>query len=466
MRKPTLLGTATLFMSLLTQAATAQTSIWPDGTVISKNGVTTKYKLCNEGKIEVRYATAIRSGNSFFGYSWDLVGWYPILPGKCDDAYHGSDKDPDEPIYIAMAFKDSTGVWGAPTFPKPGELRGHEGMDGIADIDTKLCVAEDYFKYHLNGNINLPCQSGYFPIKAALYLEPMTRQCHQYPGQPMYCSGALYNFTFEMDDDSRAVAAGPSNGKRVAQPNSSKEDLQSNHSDNDNTALSAAAGLAGAVIVGAIIKEFIDSSRCNTPVPKPFEKGTLNAAINREPVVRRTCKGANWYMRYKDGRTSTVGERIAISDRSVGSVLDPPQQVDDNNTRTPDSAQALEVQSIINTIDRILGSRGRTTVTTYGKFRYKADSDEVNEVWVNLVALDLSMATVEAPATRSEPSRLSIPCVDDTDCALYLFRKEGYIKGFPSVQLYLQGQGTWQEVLSQLNNLKAIFPKPPVVRAQ
>jgi hypothetical protein len=101
----------------------------------------------------------------------------------------------------------------------------------------------------------------------------------------MYCSGGIYNFQFEMDDDSRAVAAGPSNGKHVAQPNSSKDDPQSNHSDNDNTALSAAAGLAGAVIVGAIIEQFIESSRCNTPVPKPFEKGTLNAAILRAPVV-------------------------------------------------------------------------------------------------------------------------------------------------------------------------------------
>src|SRR2546425_4984312 len=147
-------------------------------------------------------------------------------------------------------------------------------MGGIADIDTKLCVAEDSFKYHLNGNINLPCQSGYFPIKAALYLEPMTRECHQWPGQPMYCSGGIYDFHFQMDDDSRAVAAGPSNGKRVA---------QSNHSDNDNTALSAAAGLAGAVIVGAIIEQFIESSKCNTPVPKPLEKGTLKADILRAP---------------------------------------------------------------------------------------------------------------------------------------------------------------------------------------
>jgi hypothetical protein len=88
MRKLSLLGIATLFMLLLTQAATAQTSIWP---------VTTKFNLCNKGTIEVSYATAIRSGNFLFGYSWDLVGWYPILPGKCDDAYHGSDKDPDEP---------------------------------------------------------------------------------------------------------------------------------------------------------------------------------------------------------------------------------------------------------------------------------------------------------------------------------------------------------------------------------
>jgi len=264
---------------------------------------------------------------------------------------------------------------------------------------------------------------------------------------------------FELTSKDRAI---PINGaSRAPGPGSS-----ASSSAGGSTALSAAAGLAGAVIVGAVIEQFVESSRCNTPVPKPFEKGTLTATILGAPLVRRTCKQADWYTLYKDGHTSTVGERFAISDRSVGSILDPPQQVDDANTRTPDSAQAPEVRSLINTLDRILGSRGRTTVTTYGKFVYKADSDEVNEAWVNLVALDLSRATVEAPAAPSEASRLSIPCVDDRDCALYLFRKEGYIKGFPSVQLYLQGQGTWREVLAQLNNLKAMFPKPPVVRAQ
>jgi hypothetical protein len=180
MRKLTLLGIAALFMLLLTQAATAL--------------VPTKYNLCNKGTIEVRYATAIRSGNFLFGYSWDLVGWYPILPGKCDDAYHGSDKDPDEPIYVAIAFRDSTGVWGAATFPKP-------------DIDTKLCVAKKEFKYHLNGNINLPCESGYFPFRAALYLEPVEWQCYREPW--FHCFGGTYSFDFEVGPDSRAVAAGP-----------------------------------------------------------------------------------------------------------------------------------------------------------------------------------------------------------------------------------------------------------------
>ena len=211
MRKLTILGIATLFM-LLTQAVTAETRL------------NTKYNLCNKGKIEVRYATALRSGNFFSGYSWDLDGWYLILPGDCDDAYHRSDKDPDEPIYVAIAFRDSTGVWGAPIFPKRKELRGHdtETMDGLDDdIDTKLCVAKDVFKYRVS-NINLPCQSGYFPLKAVLYLEPKVFECTHYLGQPISCWGGVYNFSFAMDDDSRAVAAGPSNGNGVAQPTPAK----------------------------------------------------------------------------------------------------------------------------------------------------------------------------------------------------------------------------------------------------
>lgn len=180
----------------------------------------TEYNLCNKGTIEVRFATALRSGNSLFGYSWHLNGWYAIPPGKCEDAYlHKSHRDPDEPIYVALAFRDSTGVWGAATFDKP-------------KVDTKLCVGMDYFEYQLNGNINLPCRSGYYPFPAALYFEPTKWQCYSLgPNWPANCSGGNDRFSFSIDHSSRAIAAGPPSARHSTQTNAEKSSTEKQDSD-------------------------------------------------------------------------------------------------------------------------------------------------------------------------------------------------------------------------------------------
>ena len=60
---------------------------------------------------------------------------------------------------------------------------------------------------------------------------------------------------------------------------------------------------------------------------------------------------------------------------------------------------------------------------------------------------------------------MTVPCMHNYDCALYLLRREGHIKVFPTIRFYLQGQGSWQAVLAEIDKLKAIFPKQPVVRA-
>lgn len=418
-------------MLLLTQAATAQ--------------VPTSYNLCNKGKIEVRYATAIRSGNFLFGYSWDLVGWYPILPGKCDDAYHGSDKDPDEPIYVAIAFTDSTGVWGAATFPKP-------------DIDTKLCVAEDSFKYHLNGNINLPCKSGYFPFKAALYLEPAEWQCPKMPGQPMYCSGGGYSFDFEVDDDSRAVAAGPSNGKRVAQPNSSGTSKGSSGSSG-LTAGEIIAGGVAAVIIGGAIAHYANS----TP-PKPFDAGTLNANLLGDKIVRRSSGSADWY--YDDG--SRVEALYGLDGRTRSYILDAPTQ---RATTDPDVVAAQ--RALQRALNSFSWSRG-ITISPEGRLLYTyyagkndAGKDFATKVAVNISTLDFARAKRIPPSDGL--SQFEIPCKGDEPCAIRLDEDSAGVVSNKhvsySVTVFFIGNDSGQAAWDALLMLRQLYPAEPAVVA-
>ena len=447
MRKLTLLGIATLFMLLLTQAASA---------------VPTSYKLCNKGKIEVRYATAIRSGNSLFGYSWNLIGWYPILPGKCDDAYHGSDKDPDEPIYVAIAFKDSTGVWGAATFPK---LHGETTIgcvatflrdcvhteSGKSDIDTKLCVAKDSFKYHLNGNINLPCESGYFPFKAALYLEPVEWQCSKMPGQPTYCSGGAYSFDFAPDDDSRAVAAGPSgSGNAPASSNSASASA----SDSSGPSIGTALAVLGALAVGAAI-----AADSGTP-PKPFESGTLNAVLLEDKIVRRSGSD-KWY--FADG--SPVPAFYHLEGRAKSYLLDAPLQRSVSDPGVVEAKKALQ---------QGLGDwsgNGHIELLPVGRLYYsyvKNPQHDLHRQTVNLVSLDFTRASQEHNA--SGQTWLRIPCKGNQACDIGIdqdstehFSNEEIYDGF---YLYFTGTQNAEAIWNALLKLRDLYPAEPAVVAR
>jgi hypothetical protein len=439
MRKLTLLGIATLFMLLLTQAATAQ--------------VPTSYKLCNKGKIEVRYATAIRSGNSLFGYSWNLIGWYPILPGKCDDAYHGSDKDPDEPIYVAIAFKDSTGVWGAATFPK---LHGETTIgcvatflrdcvhteSGKSDIDTKLCVAEHNFKYHLNGNINLPCESGYFPFKAALYLEPVEWQCSKMPGQPTYCSGGAYSFDFAPDDNSRAVAAGPSgSGNAFASSNSASASA----SDSSGPSIGTALGVLGLLAIGGAIL-----ADAGTP-PKPFESGTLTASLLGKKIARWADTDSAWY--YEDGRQ--VNTAFELSGKKVSWLMDAPEQ-----RPTSDSEVDAPFMALRRTLGKLQLNRTLGLDET-GRFVYSYSVKGLKYTTAtNLSAMDYGKAKYwPAPNTISVFPTFEIPC-RELHCVATMY--EGKIELKDSLLIFFV-EGDDKAVWEPLMKLADLYPAQPTV---
>jgi hypothetical protein len=172
-----------------------------------------------------------------------------------------------------------------------------------------------------------------------------------------------YTINVSLTARDRAIPLGPGSGPA---PHASSQAPKSD----GGAALRQAAGIGlGVLIVGLIINKISEESKCNTPIPKPFERGTLNAESLRAPVVRRTCESADWYLSGVRGReTMTLQRFLGTDSRSVGSVLDPPQQVD--RAGTADSAADPEVRRIIAVLDNLLGSRGGTNVTNYGKFRY------------------------------------------------------------------------------------------------
>ena len=74
-------------------------------------------EVCNEGRIAVDVAVAYKD----FGFAdefWIIEYWYRAEPGKCSRFLHfyapqGWGNFQSFPLYLAFAFTDSTGVWGA-----------------------------------------------------------------------------------------------------------------------------------------------------------------------------------------------------------------------------------------------------------------------------------------------------------------------------------------------------------------
>ena len=394
----------------------------------------TVYNLCNKGKVEVKFATALRSGSSFFGYSWHLDGWYAIPPGKCEDAYlHKSDSDPDEPIYVALAFTDSTGVWGAATFDKP-------------KVDTKLCVGMDSFEYPLNGNINLPCKSGYFPFPAALYLEPVAWGCSdKYPGQPINCWGRYYKFEFELDNDSRAIAAGPSNGKRVA-PTGSGPGASST---SGSSSLTIGEILAGAAIVAGV------AALLSTDSPKPFERGTLNASLLGKKIVRYSSSDSDWY--YEDG--SHVNPAWGLNGKTASWLMDAPDQ---HPTSDP------EVVAAFGSLRQALASsqyNRRTEIEPTGRLSYSYipyDGPSEYSTTVNLSALDYKNAQPVVTDGRGVTGFM-IPCKQLQLCVGVLY--EGKVKTKDKFYLLYIGEGDAkaETVWSPLMKLVNLYPAEPAI---
>jgi hypothetical protein len=136
--------------------------------------------VCNDGRIPVSVARAFRDEDlgTAASRTWSIQGWYVVDPGNCSEI--GPDNDYASPIFgdqavtfLAFAFTDSTGVWGAARVPEPG-IR-ESGSDAFTSADQQICVRTDgdfhYMRSTSQGDPAKECdrgRPGYNRIPASL----------------------------------------------------------------------------------------------------------------------------------------------------------------------------------------------------------------------------------------------------------------------------------------------------------
>jgi hypothetical protein len=159
-------------------------------------------EVCNEGRIKVDVAVAYKD----FGFSdefWIVDYWYQVAPGKCKLVFSHF-YAPNNwlsyqsfPLYLAYAFTDSTGVWGAAKVNPPR---------GIAASRLHLCVGRKNYEYRVNGkNPEAKCPQG-LPIPVSMVWEPTQGV---YPNAYSREYPPPKRFTVALGPNDRAIALGP-----------------------------------------------------------------------------------------------------------------------------------------------------------------------------------------------------------------------------------------------------------------
>ena len=157
-------------------------------------------EVCNQGQIAVDVAVAYKDFGGFNDEFWMIDYWYRVDPGKCKLVYshfYAPDGFQSFPLYLAYAFTDSTGVWGAAKVTPARET---------AASRLHLCVGRKNYEYRVNGkNPEAKCPKGLL-IPAAIVWES-TRGVYPNAYSRQYPSPK--RFTVALGPNDRAIALGP-----------------------------------------------------------------------------------------------------------------------------------------------------------------------------------------------------------------------------------------------------------------
>jgi Protein of unknown function (DUF1036) len=156
-------------------------------------------EVCNQGQIAVDVAVAYKDFGGFNDEFWMIDYWYRVDPGKCKLVYshfYAPDGFQSFPLYLAYAFTDSTGVWGAAKVTPARET---------AASRLHLCVGRKNYEYRVNGkNPEAKCPKGLL-IPAAIVWES-TRGVYPNAYSRQYPSPK--RFTVALGPNDRAIALG------------------------------------------------------------------------------------------------------------------------------------------------------------------------------------------------------------------------------------------------------------------
>ena len=416
----------------------------------------TEITVCNEGDVPFAIATATRQGDGLFvPRSWFIEGWFNIAVNDCA----GFPDHTDQPIYLAIAFRDDFDEWGAADF-----AMGREDSSWRR-VESELCVADGAFRYSWNDErLAGLCDAGYFHFPAALYLEPS-----EYTSE--------YTLRLSIDEDSLSIPPQPhttsnsdlSQGGTPYQGGKSFGDKLWDsfwHAVADEAERRANASAAGATEplrypVDAPTESSIEPALGAPPEapegpPHPFEPGTLTAMLFHEPIVRRVGGSSEWY----NAEGVRVDALWQLDGLETDDILDPPTQHADGDADVAAAQQRLDAG--LTGFDANRGAQ----ITGEGRLFYTYASDVgVRHDSASLVTLDL--ANVETLTGAENYTGVVISCRKFDPCVVAWGEDEAGkpsgVELYSAFRVFAPNAAQRDEVLAALRELQRLYPAEPAV---
>jgi hypothetical protein len=393
--------------------------------------------VCNDGSITAQVATATE--NSFWfeaGHTWRVEGWMTAEPRKCVR----QSTDPSHPVYIAVAFTDFLGRWGAAEF-EPGK-----DDSAFVDAHIHLCVDHARFSYTRSGSHpGGPCKTGYFPIPASSYLDPS--------------GDGTFTLHFNLTPDSLATPVDDGSLSKDAGGSDSGE----SHAVAE--AAGAVLGIAAAFIIGKAVSDSGKSGSASSTesgtasAPDPFAPGTLNAILFDKRVVRLASGSGPWF--YENG--SRVSANLGLEGQTQSDLFDPPKQ------RASSDSEVSAAQSMLAGALSQTPWAQRSNVSDVGRLYY-AFQDRANvwhQAWVNVATLDFARARHFA---GDGYAGIEIPCRSDRACMLGEDQNAAGATSnqriYSSIDIYFKDDERGRAAWSSLQKLRKLYPATPAVIAR
>jgi hypothetical protein len=370
-------------------------------------------------------------------HTWSVTGWYEVDPGRCETIIRDSG---GEPIYVAIAFTDFVGNWGA--FVPDKRDRG-DAVFHPAKIN--LCIVRGRkFDYTRGGSDpGGPCKEGYYPFPAAVYVTPTASR-----------GTNTYEFIINKNDAAMPVRQ-PEGGSNATDGSASPSPGGS-----AGKAVGTAVGIGAAIIIGKAIVDALDARPDAERAPAPFDAGTLNAVLLDKPIVRRVSGAGVWY--YGDG--SRVNPVYQLDGRTESDLFDAPAQ-----RETSDSEVAAAQEDLVRALDSYQMNRV-TLVTGTGRLYYSfVDAHGVlHSSLTNLAALDFPNA--KGLGDLGGVTGYAIPCRNQGACTIGVDKdpdgKLGNNHIYSSINLYFATSDDGPAVWGALLRLRGLYPAEPAVTAR